>query len=178
MHKYLKKIEEIVDSLIPYCLILLLIIIVIELFFHETAELYHAPIEYADYFIIFIFVIDLIYKWFHVRKIPKFLKNYWLDIIAVFPFFLIFRLFEELSAIFALGETGQKILHEGLEIEKEVSKFEKEAARFEKEAARVTKELKATRATRFARFLRPIARLPRFAKAFSFYEHPKQRKKK
>lgn len=171
MQKSLKKLEELIDWLIPYCLILLLGIIIIEIFFYDTATLYHTQVQYADYFIVLVFVIDLIYKWFHVRKIPKFIKNYWLDILAVFPFFLIFRLFEELGAVFQIGQTGQQILHEGLEIEKEVSKFEKEAAR-------LSKELKATRATRFARFLRPIARLPRFAKAFSFFEHPKQRKKK
>ena len=168
MNKWLKKIEEIVDWLIPWMLLLLLAIIVVEIFFEHTAEIYHTQILIADYVVITVFVIDLAYKYNKARKIPLFLKKYWLDIIAVFPIFLILRLFQELGLILEIGQRTQQILHEGLEIEKE--------------GARIVREIEAgaktARASRFARFLRPIARLPRFAKALGYFRPTKKSQQK
>jgi hypothetical protein len=182
MKKWYYTFEHLVDKLIPYLLIILLNIIIMELFFHEAAEKYHLLIVVADSFIITVFVADLIFKYLGVRDIPTFLKRYWIDILAVFPFFLLFRVFETLGLISESAETisaTQKILHEGVEVEKEGAKLVKEGAEIEKEVARGIQEAermtKATRAQRITRFIRPLSRAPRFAKAMHFYEMPRRR---
>ena len=178
MKKWMHKIEVFVDKLIPYMLVLLLGIIVIDLGFHEIAEHYHTYILLADYLVIGVFVVDLIFKYIRIRKIPLFLKTCWLDIIAVFPFFLIFRAFERIAGLFSktISEgfsTVQSILHEGVEIEKEGAKIlegvEKEGSKIAKEAGKFGK---VSRTNKFARFLRPLFRAPRFVKALPFFERP------
>jgi voltage-gated potassium channel len=104
MKLWLHKIERIVDSTIPFFIVILLILILIEIFFNEAAEPYSAYIDWADRIIIGVFVIDLIFKYLRVRNIPKFFRHYWLDILAVFPFVLFFRIFQEALSAFALEE--------------------------------------------------------------------------
>lgn len=170
MKKWLHKIEAMVDKFIPYMLILLLGIIIIDLWFHEFAEHYHTYILLGDYLVIFVFVLDLVFRYNRIRKIKNFLKSCWLDIIAVFPFFLFFRLLEEVAGWFKLNmgagfSTAQSILHEGVGIEKEGAKiFEG----IEKGA----KGGKIVESSKFTRFIRPIFRAPRFVKAIRFFEKP------
>jgi len=158
---FFDKIELLVDKVIPPLVLLLLFIIIIEFGFHDIAEHYEFQIKLADSIIVAVFIIDLIYKYIRVRNIPKFVKHFWLDILAVFPFFLLFRAFEGVTAVLRIGETterGQKLLHEGLELQKEGARLVQEIEK----AARVGKE--ATLAGRFARFIRPVTRLPRILK--------------
>jgi hypothetical protein len=173
MKKWMHKIEVIVDKLIPFCLVVLLFIIIIELGFEGLIEHYHLhiPIIIADGFVVGVFVADLIFKYIRTRKIKEFARKYWLDILAVFPFFLIFRIVEVTAGAFSAAtiegtQTAQKIVHEGLEVEKEGVKIIKEAERF----------AKLRRSERFARFIRPLLRIPRFLKALPkmmhFYERP------
>ncbi len=163
MKKWLHKIELIVDKVIPYCLILLLFVIIGQIFFGHEIEPYHAYVSIIDGVIIFIFVLDLIFKYVRIRKFPKFFRKYWLEIIAVFPAFLVLRLIEGFVTIANLGGTIQSSIHEVLEIEKEGKILVREIERTGKEASRLRY---------FSRFIRPIARFPRFLKAFSFYEKP------
>lgn len=187
MKRWMHKIEVIVDKAITPCLLVLLVVIVLELGFHDFVEHYHLGhyIEIADYIVIGVFVVDLIFKFNRVRKIPLFLRKYWLDIIAVFPFFLIFRAFELAAGAFSAAvsegaQTAQAIVHEGLEIEKEGAKLLREGEKLAKEGSRIGRWAerfsKLSRESRFMRFLRPILRLPRFAKAapdvVKFYEKP------
>ena len=163
MEKWIRRFEILIDKLIPYMLVLLLGIIIIEFFFKDFAHNYHFWVELADYVVIIVFIFDLIFKYIHIRNIPRFLKTCWLDIIAVFPFFLVYRVFSE---FFVFGETlskSQKLLHEGLELEKEGVKVLQEAEKL----------TKSSRSIKLGRFIRPIARIPRFVKAFHFFEHPK-----
>jgi len=166
MHPLLKKLEHFTDRIIPYLLILLAVVLGIEFFFKDIAEKYYSLIFSVDITIIVFFSLDLIFKFNRVRKIKLFLKKYWLDIIAVFPFFLLFRVVEEVFAIFRisteLGE-GQKFFHIGLETEK-LAKEEKAL----RELAELQKETELTRTRLFARFFR----LPRLTKVFPFYEKP------
>ncbi|MEA3429696.1 MAG: ion transporter [Nanoarchaeota archaeon] len=165
------KLEVFVDKAIPYLLILLLVLIILEIFYHHLIEHYLLWVDIADHVIIGFFVVDLVFKWKKSRNLKYFLKTSWLDILAVFPFYLIFRLFEEILILGRFGETfgtGQKILHEGLEVEKEVSKV----------AAEVEKSGKVSRTKMFVRFVKPIQRIPRFLKAFSFFEKPVRKKYK
>ena len=163
MKPWLHKVELIVDKLIPYSLIILLFIIIGEIFFHEKIEPYAIFAGVIDNVIVFIFVLDLIFKYIRIRNFPNFMKRYWLEVIAVFPAFLILRLLERFIPVASLGETVQASLHETLEIEKEGKILVREIEGAGKEASRVRY---------FSRFLRPVARIPRFFKAFSFYEKP------
>ena len=173
--KWWNHIEWFVDKAIPYLLIVLLGIIVVEFFFQELAQAYHKLIQVADYVILVFFVADLGFKYHRVRVMKIFLRKYWLDIVAVFPFFLVFRVFEEaarlLGEVRELGPQAQKIVHVGLEL-KEV-RLAEEAGKLGREAEEVSK---LSRTERFARFLRPVARVPRIVKAITFYEDPKHKK--
>mgnify|MGYP001132363549 CR=1 FL=1 len=164
MHIFFHKVEKIVDKLIPYCLILLLPIIIIEIFYKDFAHHHHTAILITDGVIVFIFIIDLIFKYIRMRNIKFFFRTYWLDLLAVVPFYAIFRIFDQIFILFTpIAETlqsSQMILHEGLEIEKEGSRIVKEAGK----TSRYNKLLQFVtgKGTRFLRF----------AKAISFFEKP------
>ena len=163
MKAWMHKIELVVDKIIPYSLILLLSIIIGEIFFGHEIEPYHAFVSVIDGVIIFIFILDLIFKYIRIKKFPKFFKKYWLEIIAVFPVFLVLRIIEEFVTIANLGGTIQASIHEALEIEKGGKLLVREIEGTGKEVSRLRY---------FSRFIRPIARSPRFLKSFSFYEKP------
>ncbi len=155
MKKWVHKIELFVDKIIPVLLVILIGIIVIELWFHVFFEKYFLVIEVLDWFIVSVFVVDLLFKYVRSKKIGLFLKTSWLDILAVFPFFLLFRFIEGLVTA---GETIsglQKIVHASVEVEKEFGFTLKEGERIAKEGARTE---------RFAKFLRPFGRSFRFLK--------------
>ncbi len=171
MKAWLHKIEVIVDKLVPYMLVLLLFIIVLELGFHDIAEHYHLYIEIGDGMVIGIFSIDLIFKYIRIRKLSTFLKKCWPDIIAVFPFFLMFRALEGIIGLFSrtFGEgvsTAQSVIHEGLATEREAAKV---IEGIEKEGARAGK---ISRTQKMYRFIRPILRSTRFLKVLPFFERP------
>jgi len=78
-----------------------------------------------------------------------------LEIIAIFPAFLVLRLVEEFAIIVNLEESivvSQEVIEVG-----------------ERTLPRTS------RIHYFSRFVRPLARFPRFLKAFSFYEKPADR---
>jgi hypothetical protein len=187
MKRWMHKIEVIVDKLIPPALIVLLAVIILDLGFSEFVAAHHLEpyMVAADYAIIALFVVDLVFKWLRTRHIPLFLRKYWLDILAVFPFFLLFRLFEAAAGAFSFAvsesaQTVQAVVHEGLEVEKEGAKLIQEAEKIATQGSRVAKGAdkisKLSRSAKFMRFLRPILRLPRFIKAIPrfthFYEKP------
>ena len=93
--------EDLVDKSIPYLVALLLVVIIIEFGFPAYAEEHRALVDAADWFVIGMFTLDLVFKFNRIRDIPEFVKRYWLDILAVFPFYLMFRLVDE--AIFITG---------------------------------------------------------------------------
>lgn len=165
MKLWMHKVEAIVDKLIPPMLIILMFLIVVEIFFEEFAHHYEFWIILLDYIVIAVFVLDVIFKYIRIHPFKKFLRKSWLDIIAIFPFAILFRFFEGFFEIFAASELikkSQSIFHEAVELEKEAGKIVKEAERVGKVA----------RTTRFARFIRPVARAPRLVKAFAFHEKP------
>ncbi len=157
MKKSYHKLEVLVDKAILPCIAVLLVIIVLELFFRNIAEHYHLYIEIADYFIVAIFVADLVFKYLRVRQIPLFIRTYWLDILAVFPFILLFRAFEGLYGLFAAAESLetfgslQSVFHEGLEVEKEVVKITEEAGKVGKEAAKIGEAAKLSEITKIGK---------------------------
>lgn len=161
MNIFWHKVEKLVDKTIPLCLIVLLPIIVVELFYKDIAHHYHHEILILDGIIVAVFLADLVFKYIRVKNIPLFVKRYWLDILAVFPFYAVFRAFEQIALIInPLSETfqsSQMILHEGLELEKEGSKIVKEAG-------------KISRYEKLNKFVARIARIPRLLKILPYFE--------
>jgi len=163
--QFLKEVELVVDISIPYLLILLTFLIIIEFSLTGAAEKYSIFFDISHSIIIFIFVLDLIFKYQRTRTLKQFFTYYWLDILAVFPFYLVFRLFEQLTLLFRfseLAQESQKILHEGLEVERVVAK----------EVQEVEKGSKF-----LPRFLRALQRSPRLLKARVFFKHAPRKKK-
>ncbi len=171
--KMINSLEILVDTLIPYCVVILLFLIIGEIFFHNQIAPYHNIILIFDYLIVAIFIADLYFKYQRINNLKLFLRKSWLDILAVFPFFLMFRVYEEAALILRLTtqefRQGQTVLHEALELQKGVGRWAKEAARLAQEAERVGK---VSRSRVFLRILRPLARTPRLIKILPFYERP------
>jgi len=149
MKKWLHTVEVIVDKLIPFLLIILAAIIIVELTSDKLAEKYHTYIQIFDYFLITTFIIDLGFKYHRIRNIPQFIRECWLDIIAIFPFFIVFRFFEGLLGILGISEAtvqAQKVLHVGVGVEKEIAATVKEGSRVAEEVSRAEKLTKYIRA--------------------------------
>jgi len=155
------KIELLVDKIIPYTLLLLLVIIILEIFYEEQIQPYTSLVEIADFFIISVFIVDLYFKFIRAKSIPSFLKSSWIEIIAVFPVFLVIRIFElfaTISRIDIISQSTHGILEAG--------------ARWTKVIQEVERTGETTRFSIAHKFVRPLARIPRFAKAFVFFEKP------
>lgn len=175
MRIWLHKVEKLVDRIIPPLLLVLLAIIIADIFFAEEFEPYHLYVDYFDAFLIAVFVADLAFKFHRVRKVPKFIRKYWIEILATIPFFLIFR-FVEFFGIGGVLEEGQRLAHEAGEVEKlekEGGAILKEAGKLERETVAIVKEAgKASRTARVLRSFRIFARFPRFLKVLPFHERP------
>ena len=172
MKPWLHKLEIITDKSIPWLVLLLLGVIVAELGFHERAAPYRAYLDTIDYVVIAVFVVDLAFKYNRVRRVPKFIRLYWLDILVVFPFFLVFRLIENFLVLLLSTETiveTQRIAHVGVEIEKETSKLIREAENVGKVSRSRAILLLSERVPQ----LRAILRAPRLLKILPFYEKPR-----
>ncbi len=158
--KWLEKIEYFVDRAIPYVLVLLTLMIIVE-FTHFAPE-YEHYIHYLDYLVISFFVVDLCFKWYHTHNAYKFVRLYWIDIIAVFPFYAVFRFYFAVSELFAAGESVQKILHETVLLREAKLLREAQFLRETEYAAKFAKE---------ARIVRIIARGLRILRARWYITH-------
>jgi hypothetical protein len=115
---FLSWFEWFTDIIIPYLLIILAIELLIEnpLWVLYDLEQWHA-ITYLDYAILFFFIVDLSFKWWHVKNLTQFVKLYWLDILAVLPFYLGFRVYARFAGLLSTGEeiaAMQKVAHEAV----------------------------------------------------------------
>lgn len=106
----ISKLEQLVDAMVFPAVVALAILIVGEIFFHF--DKYEPWVTILDAAIVFVFILDLIMKWRRVHDIKKFVKLYWLEILAVFPFYLIFRAFAFFRDFGQGSELVQKTLHE------------------------------------------------------------------
>ena len=168
MHIYLKKFETLTHKVIPYLLIILGIIIILDnpLWTIYSLHDYETAFIIFDSIVIFFFVSDLLFKWEKVRNAKIFIRLYWIDIIAVFPFYLAFRIYGEVAGLlkFADGfESAQKLAHESLLL-KEANSLE---------------ELKVLSETRsFSEFTKLIQRSLRMIKARFYLTHKVMNKEK
>lgn len=121
MNKFWEKVEHYNAKLIPVAIVALLFIIVFELFLHIENHAVELVIHILDYFVLAVFVIDIIFLAIKARGVKFFFKHYWLDLLAIIPIILVLTILTYLfSAVFAIGKwaLGQTILHESLEVRK------------------------------------------------------------
>ena len=148
----IKKIEEWIDTSIPYALFVLLILLILE--FTADTTPYEKIILFIDEIIFILFVADLCFKYWHVNNTLHFIKLYWIEILAVFPFYLIIRAYTTLLELSRGIEETQKVLHEA-ELLKETRVFEEGKVLRE---ARLAEEAKILRESRLFRVTRVIQR--------------------
>lgn len=160
MHLVLEKIENLADTLVLPALLVVLVIVVLELFFTKTAHHYDIWINVADTAVILVFLVDLSFKFYRASTWENFLREHWLEIIAVLPLFYVFR-FLEVVRLVSTVEVGQETAHlaEGAR-----------SGRF----TEIFRSSEMARSTRFGRFVRFFSRAPRFAKASEFFKHPRE----
>ncbi len=161
--------EHFTDHVIPFLVVLIAIALVLENPFWTVVHLsdYEPWMGIFDGVIVFFFVVDLVFKWFKTRNIRRFFRLYWIDIVAVFPFYLIFRTYSEMVAIFRIGEevaeSGQKVAHEAVLLRE---------ARMLREAEEAAKEAKIARETKvIGRGIRSVQRILRVAKGRLYTSH-------
>ncbi len=150
MHKLLKAIEKLVDRAIPLLVVILAVVIILE--FTSDIKRLEPGITYLDYLIIAFFVVDLAFKWHRTKNILKFIRFYWIDILAVFPFYLMFRVYSSAAELLRIGEEiseSQKFAHEAVLLRE--AKVAREVSLLEKEAKPLVRMLRF-----FQRFLRVL----------------------
>ena len=126
MHPFWEKVEQYNAKLINPALMVLLVIIIYELFFQVENYAIELFFNIADTIVVTIFVIDLIFLAHRTRSVKFFFKKYWLDVVAVFPFMLLFRVLESVYLIALATERltlGQAVLHETVEASKSTKIF-------------------------------------------------------
>ncbi|MFQ5475149.1 MAG: hypothetical protein ACE5DM_04900 [Candidatus Nanoarchaeia archaeon] len=168
----LGPLEHFVDHAIPWMVLLLLFIVLgefsgminiydwawlakVELFFHQQ----EFTMDIIDEIIVVFFIVDLYFNFFKKASTWRFMRTSFLDILAVAPLGLIFR-------ITSLSE-AQSILHVTLDVEREAVG-----------AARGTETVaKMQRAGRLPRILKIIARIPRLIRLYRILDLFRKRRK-
>jgi hypothetical protein len=163
MHPFLHWLERAVDKSIPYFIVALGLVLIVDLTHLVDLHAYEPGPTVFDVIVTIVFVTDLVFKWFRTRKVLAFLRHYWIDIIAVFPFFLIFRVVAYVGEFFRAGEEAQRILHEAVLLRE--TRLLREA-QFAQRAESIVKEARAG-----SRLLRAIPRLFRLIKARCYVTH-------
>lgn len=167
---FLHRTEWLVNKSIPFAMILLAAILAAQ--FTVGLEQYEPWVTYADYFIVGVFVLDLAFKWAHTKKITTFVKLYWIEILAVFPFYLVFRVYQDLAVLGEGVTEAQRLAHEASLIGKETQVLRE--ARLLREAQLAEREIGfAERSLRFAqRFIRLLCtRVQLVHQSFISHQH-------
>ncbi len=180
MHWLLERIEKRVDDLIPYALLVLLVIVILE-FTINTAR-YDKLIQIIDDIILGIFTLDLCFKYYRIKTTALFFRTYWLELIAVFPFYLLIRAYTALIELSRGVEETQKVLHEAALIKEarflEEGKVLREARVVEEEARLLRESSTLMRTVRLIqKMLRLLYARMVFAKNLLFHVRKKKRVK-
>jgi hypothetical protein len=150
-----ERIHSWTDRLIGPALLIILIVILLEIFLPDLAHHHHTKILVADYAAITVFVFDLGFKLRRASEWKGFLKDYWLEIIAIMPGFVVFKVLDTIFVITRSARLSQDAIHL--------------ATRSERLAA-LAGGSELTRAARFERVMLGIARTPRLARAKDFFK--------
>lgn len=150
-----EKVEHYNAKLIPFALVVLAAIIIYELFLHYENHTLELAVKILDGLVIAVFVIDLIFLAVRAKSARFFFRNFWLDILAIFPFSLFFEMVNALYRVVVATERiaiGQAIAHETIEVSKEARVLSKsgKAARVIKIIARLVRIV--TKSHFFTRF--------------------------
>lgn len=160
MHNFGKKAEHFFDRMITPALLLLVLIVVTDIFFTEIKYAYENYFLLMDLTVIFIFLGDLTFKFERARNWKGFLKHEWIEILAIIPFFWIFRLLE---SVVRVGELVQEIIHlitRGGRLTRLFAVF----------------SFTGLRSEQFKEFLKKVTRSERFERAADFFKHPNEDK--
>jgi len=174
MSESYKKLEILIDKLVPYSLAFIIIHFILLFIIPDILRDYENILLFLEVFLVTVVLgLDVVFKYRRTQDKKNFFKHHWLEIIAVFPFMVVFRVFEEFYLISRLAPLelavtdSQTILHE---------------LRGADAAVDIVREAQLTgRASRiglFNKMFRPITRIPRFLRGATFYEHPLTRKNK
>lgn len=169
--KNLHWIEKFVEFCIPWLVLLLLLILLAEFAeeinifswqwlssLAQLAQNYETYILLLDRIIVTFFVIDLYFSFFKKATLWTFIKHYFLDIIAIFPFGLF------IGAEAAAVQETQRALHLVEETEKEAAKLPL-AQRVWSSVVRLS--------GRSARFVRPAAQISRSLRVYRLIDFAK-----
>ena len=156
MRPFSKKLEWFFDKMIVPALLVLLVIVIVDVFYTGLKYEYSTEFLAADLFVLFVFAGDLSFKFRRAASWQGFLRREWLEILAVIPFFWVFRLIESVARI---GELVQEIIH----LVARGSRLARLFAVF---------GLVGTRHNRFQDFLKRISKSDRFHEAAKFFQHP------
>ncbi len=157
------RFEIFIDKMVPYALMFVLVHMIVNLFFNEVIYQHEELLIFLEFFLItFVLGFDVLFKYRRSVNKKYFLKHHWLEIFAVFPFMMIFRLFEEaylitrITPIESVAST-QVVLHE---------------MRGVSSGARVVRDAElAGRVSRVGMFSK-LTRIPAFIRGAIFFEHP------
>ncbi len=152
LDKVLHSTERFIVNATPYVMVLLALLLIAE--FTMDLHEYYTTVEFIDTFIIVFFILDLVFKYTHTVAVSRFVKLYWVEIIAVFPFYHLMRFFTEVAGIGEIITGGQKLTHEALLV-RETELVAREA--------RVVREVRILREIElFGREMPVLGRITRF----------------
>ncbi|MBI3033745.1 hypothetical protein HYY72_01150 [Candidatus Woesearchaeota archaeon] len=160
MKRWMHQAEKTIDSIIPPLLFLFLLLMAFEVFFPEQAALFKNHLDIFDTLLFLIIASDLFFKYQRMRSVPRFLKKYWLQIIAIIPFYVVFRFLE----YFQLAEyvsAGEKYVNQ-------TQVFGKAPALIIKQAERTEGISRTSQLLKF----KPLSRLPHLFAGLPFFEKP------
>ncbi len=151
-----EKVEHYNSKLIPYAIVALLTLIIFELFLHIDDPTAKLILHILDYLVIMVFVIDLIFLAIKAKSVRFCFKNYWLDVLAIFPFVMFFNAinFVYRAAIATAVVTervavSQAVLHETVEVGKEIEVLAKGEGKIAKVSRIVARGIRAVTKSRF-----------------------------
>ena len=164
------RFEIFIDKMVPYALMFVVAHMITIIFFEEVLHRYEEFLIFLEFFLItFVLGFDVIFKYRRSVNKKYFFKHHWIEIFAVFPFMLIFRLFEEAYLISRLAPvelslaSTQTIVHE---------------ARGISSGARIIRDAELAGRVSRAGMFGKIARIPAFLRGAIFFEHPLTRQNK
>jgi hypothetical protein len=112
--------EHAVNRSIPVLVILLLLVIMLDNPLWEIYDLdrYETSMIIFSTAVFFFFIFDLFFKWQRIKKLGRFIRLYWIDILAVFPFYLCFRAYSGIAYFFLesgdITKAAQELVHESI----------------------------------------------------------------
>ncbi|MGM0482800.1 MAG: HPP family protein [Patescibacteria group bacterium] len=127
---YFSLMEYYVDKAVPFLLVLLFASILSQFLYPEVLEPFGPYFDMVDQIVILFLIVDLGFKFKEASSATSFFRRYWLELIAVLPFFIVVRAFQGLAVSAEFLTKGALSIPVGSQT--------------------------------FLRFLRPMARFPRF----------------